>query len=147
MFWNKIPKGYVETVDGYIVKKNECKTVIVTDDFVTISSNNGSRNKYYRKEVAPKYCIEFNSCNSEIFSIKENGTPIGYYSKEEVEKLEAEIKELKDKYEPFTAGGIVGILDEACTRSMGDYYPNQVEIGKKPKKKGRGRPKGSKNKK
>lgn len=147
MFWNKIPKGYVETVDGYIVKESECKSVIVTDDFVTISSNNGSRKKYYRKEVAPKHCIEFNSCNAEIISIKENGTPIGYYSKEEVEKLEAEIKELKNKYEPITAGGIVGILDEACTRSMGDYYPNQVEIGKKPKKKGRGRPKGSKNKK
>jgi len=139
MFWNKIPKGYVETVDGYIVKKNECKTVIVTDDFVTISSNNGSRNKYYRKEVAPKYCIEFNSCNSEIFSIKENGTPIGYYSKEEVEKLEAEIKELKE---------FIAKLDETNINLIDENVELQFEIKDlKKKKKGRGRPKGSKNKK
>ena len=133
-----IPKGYVETVDGYIVKKSECKTVTVTDDFVTISSNNGSRNKYYRKEVAPKYCIEFNSCNSEIFSIKEDGTPIGYYSKEEVEKLEAEIKKLKE---------FIAKLDETNINLIDENVELQFEIKDlKKKKKARGRPNGSKNK-
>ena len=154
MFWNKIPKGYVETVDGYIVKESECKRIkMATDD---LRGETVGYYQWYKKENAPKYdvCVtnQWSLARRHSFyktevRVNKDGTPIGYYSKEEVEKLEAEIKELKNKYEPITAGGIVGILDEACNISMGDYYTDQVEIGKKPKKKGRGRPKGSKNKK
>ena len=60
MFWNKIPKGYVETVDGYIVKKNECKRIkMATDD---LRGETVGYYQWYKKENAPKYdvCVTIN---------------------------------------------------------------------------------------
>ena len=175
MFWNKIPKGYVETVDGYIVKESECK--VVKEHGIDV---------FYQKENAPKYdrvrrvhiptITDAYSCMLEFYKevqVKEDSTPIGYHTKEEVEELRKEIKELKDEYEPGLVGELGGVgvyagmvrkLDETMKKEMGEYYPEEVKKGEAPKKKtspkrkngkrktkanpkGAGRPKGSKNKK
>lgn len=131
MFWNKIPKGYVETVDGYIVRESEAK--IVLDDGVE---------KYYRAENAPKYdSVRDYEYYKNNVKVKKDGTPVGYYTQEEVQRLKDRIKELEDKYEPtlYHSNG-AGI----CIGSD-DIY--EVLKGAKDKLSKRGRPKGSKNKK
>ena len=145
MFWNKIPKGYVETVDGYIVKESECKRIkMATDD---LRGETVGYYQWYKKENAPKYdvCVtnQWSLARRHSFyktevRVNKDGTPIGYYSKEEVEKLEAEIKKLKE---------FIAKLDETNINLIDENVELQFEIKDlKKKKKGRGRPNGSKNK-
>ena len=144
MFWNKIPKGYVETVDGYIVKESECKKIVNGKTSLSITGGRLDRPYFYRKEQAPAYeSVAVDSLGGIRFfsnlEVNKDGTPIGYYSKEEVEKLEAEIKKLKE---------FIAKLDETNINLIDENVELQFEIKDlKKKKKGRGRPNGSKNKK
>jgi hypothetical protein len=102
--FRKIPKGYVETVDGYLVKESEAKSIKKV-------VSNKTTNVWYRKENAPKYDTRVVNIGwldrlYRQIEVKEDGTPIGYHTIEEfdllsnrIAELQARIKELEDKYE------------------------------------------------
>ena len=109
--FNKIPKGYVETVDGYLIKESEAKKVVIADWY----GIEESKTEWHRKENAPKYdLIKRGLVIAEFYitqvEVKEDGTPKGYHTQEEVQKLKDRIKELEDKYEPksITVNGNCG---------------------------------------
>jgi len=89
MFWNKLG-NYVETVDGYLIRKEETKEVKVNEKVV-----------YYTKKDAPAYDSKRNDFEWGILReyyyktnvpVKEDGTPIGYISREEHERIVEEVR-------------------------------------------------------
>jgi hypothetical protein len=161
MFWNKL-RNYVETVDGYLIKKNEAHKVIISD--VDIKQ----KTLWYRKENAPKYdfansylswgliCQNYYKNNVEV---NKDGTPIGYISLEEHERIVEEFGNTKsgrniklsktgEEYPTminnFNVKEVITRVSEKIKQQMGDSYPDDYKLGK-PKK--AGRPKGSKNNK
>jgi len=94
MFWNKL-RNYVETVDGYLIRKDEAKKVIEKKN----SLGEKEKTLWYRKENAPNYDYKgynlagwrdnFYKTN---VPVKEDGTPIGYISREEHERIVEEVR-------------------------------------------------------
>ena len=158
MFWNKILNlaGYVETVDGYIVKESECKKVVRCRRFNAMYHGIDEKSKieWHKKETAPKYDYtehgNYYRDNVEVYS---NGVPIGHYYEEEVEELKKEIKELKDKYEPsllYTHETVAGGYGVAVNNDNIDDFIQSVKgfiAEDKPKKKVTKKKKASKKKK
>lgn len=107
--FRKIPKGYVETVDGYLIKESEAKKVEVKYDGWDSNYEEKiyTRNEYHRLEKAPSYDVKDETCGwgtrglyRKLVRVNEYGTPIDYHTQEEIQKLKDRIKELEDKYEP-----------------------------------------------
>lgn len=137
MFWNKVPKGYVETVDGYLIKESEAKSI-----------NKHGKNVYYRKENAPAYDVvmsiyppnflRVDLSHLQYFKeveVKEDGTPIGYHTQEEVQKLKDRIKELEDKYEPKNFIGELCGYDVYTTCGGGELFSEKPKPKNKSSKK------------
>lgn len=142
--FRKIPKGYVETVDGYLIKESMAQKVETYSH--SWSPCHLEKTEWYRFGTAPRYdrvkkCGEFGypSFKTDNVSVIEDGTPIGYHTPEEVQKLKDRIKELEDKNitNNYGAGAMlcgVGATDYAIADS-GCTLKNSVTKNK------RGRPK------
>jgi len=111
MFWNKIPKGYVETVDGYLIKESEAKKVEVREWFGALSEV-----KWYRKENAPKYDVSENATSFSSYyyrndvQVSKDGTPVGYHTREEFDLLSNRIAELQARIKELE--GMTGYVGE-----------------------------------
>ena len=123
MFWNKRPKGYVETVDGYLIRKEEAKKVIYrgVDCF---SGQTFIEELCYRKENAPAYD---ETSKGKYFwknsvPVKEDGTPIGYYSKEEFDLLNNRIAELQEELSASYCG-------ESSYKNVFDHVVKNIKSG------------------
>jgi hypothetical protein len=160
MFWNKL-RNYVETVDGYLIRKDEAKKVIEKKN----SLGEKEKTLWYRKENAPNYDYKgynlagWNNFYKTNVPVKEDGTPIGYISLEEHERIVEEFGNTKsgrniklsktgEEYPTminnFNVKEVITRVSEKIKQQMGDSYPDDYKLGK-PKK--AGRPKGSKNNK
>lgn len=160
MFWNKIPRGYVETVDGYLIKESDAYKVEVFNG--SLAPCHLIKTEWYRKENAPNFDIIKRGIGFggdkyyKTVQVWANGTPVGYYTKEEVAKLESRIKELEGRYETtFGAGSNLDFEVEELHKKLKEYSDPSLKKAKrkngkyksKTNPRGAGRPKGSKNKK
>jgi hypothetical protein len=144
MFWNKL-RNYVETVDGYLIRKDEAKKVIEKKN----SLGEKEKTLWYRKENAPKYdfansylswgsiCQNYYKNNVQV---NKDGTPIGYISLEEADELKARIKSLQEqlRHNDFIDATKYMI---GCDLGMGNSATKFTKTKKA------GRPNGSKNNK